>query len=141
MEKLFESYTKQAAMYINEDDMEDLTDTSVDSTAVDSTAVDADEDGTETDKEEVLDLDLANPVCPSCGATLNPIAPEIEPDEEDDEMEDGEADAIELLQSLGYVIYKPADDEEFDDEEFDDEEFEDSDENEEDFDDSDIEEF
>ena len=99
----------------------------------------------EEDGEEVLELDLSNPVCPSCGAALIPVGA-IDTTEEDEDgnpiYDDDEADAIDLLQGLGYVIYKPAaddadvegvdddfpgsDDEDFGDEEdLDDEEIED----------------
>ena len=98
----------------------------------------------EEDGEEVLELDLSNPVCPSCGASLIPVGA-IDTTEEDEDgnpiYDDDEADAIDLLQGRGYVIYKPAaddadvegvdddfpgeDDEDFDDEDLDDEETED----------------
>lgn len=98
----------------------------------------------EEDGEEVLELDLSNPVCPSCGASLIPVGA-IDTTEEDEDgnpiYDDDEADAIDLLQGLGYVIYKPAaddsdvegvdddfpgeDDEDFGDEDLDDEETED----------------
>ena len=53
---------------------------------------------------------MANPVCPSCGAQLIPVG-EIDTTEEDEDgnpiYDEDEADAIDLLQGLGYVIYKP----------------------------------
>ena len=82
---------------------------------------------------------MANPVCPSCGAQLIPVGA-IDTTEEDEDgnpiYDDEEADAIDLLQGLGYVIYKPADtdvdtDEEGVDDDFpgeDDEDFDDEDE-------------
>ena len=58
---------------------------------------------------------MANPVCPSCGAVLNPVNT-IDTEEEDEDgnpvFEDDEADAINLLQGLGYVVYKPTTEEE-----------------------------
>lgn len=114
MDKLFESYTKRAAQYLNED--EDLDDIPVDDVDVDTNVEDTDDAG--TDEEEVLELDLANPVCPSCGAALVPVGGEIDTEEEDEDgnpiYEEDEADAIELLQGLGYIVYKPVTDEEVD---------------------------
>ena len=104
--KLFESYMKRASFYLNEDEEFD-----------DVPAETDDLEGAEG--EEVLDLDLANPVCPSCGAILNPVNT-IDTEEEDEDgnpvFEDDEADAINLLQGLGYVVYKPTAEEEVDDE-------------------------
>lgn len=112
--KLFESYIKSASRYLTEDDdeLEDVVD--VDDT---ETVEDTDDD-TETgaDEEEVLELDLANPVCPSCGASL--VITDEEPIDTEDEdlgLEDDEADAIQLLQGLGYIVYKPTEPAEDDD--------------------------
>lgn len=116
MDKLFESYTKRAAQYLNED--EDLDDIPVDDVDVDVDTDVEDTDDAGTDEEEVLELDLANPVCPSCGAALVPVGGEIDTEEEDEDgnpiYEEDEADAIELLQGLGYIVYKPVTDEEVD---------------------------
>lgn len=103
--KLFESYIKSASRYLTEDDeeLEDVVD--VDDT---ETVEDTDADTETGANEEVLELDLANPVCPSCGASL--VITDEEPIDTEDEdlgLEDDEADAIQLLQGLGYIVYKP----------------------------------
>lgn len=127
---LYENYLNNAKKYLVEDE-EDLELTDVDTE--EDTDIDDVSDDTDTGEEdgaaEPVELDMANPVCPECGATLIPVG-EIDTTEED---EDGnplydvdEADAIDLLQSLGYVIYKPvAEEDEVDDEDLDDEEIED----------------
>ena len=98
---LFENYIKQASKYLKEDeeDIESLDDFEED-TPVDEVPAEEDEGAGE---EEALELDLANPVCPSCGAKLVPVSSGIDTDDLDDE----EADAINLLQELGYIVYKP----------------------------------
>ena len=111
-EKLFESYMKRASFYLNEDeDFDDVPAETDDLEGLEGVEGEEDVEG----EEEVLDLDLSNPVCPSCGAVLNPVNT-IDTEEEDEDgnpiYEDDEADAINLLQGLGYVIYKPATDEE-----------------------------
>lgn len=111
-EKLFESYMKRASFYLNED--EDFDDVPAETDDLEGLEGVEGEDGAEGE-EEVLDLDLSNPVCPSCGAVLNPVNT-IDTEEEDEDgnpiYEDDEADAINLLQGLGYVIYKPVTEEE-----------------------------
>lgn len=111
-EKLFESYMKRASFYLNED--EDFDDVPAETDDLEGLEGVEGEDGAEGE-EEVLDLDLSNPVCPSCGAILNPVNT-IDTEEEDEDgnpiYEDDEADAINLLQGLGYVIYKPVTEEE-----------------------------
>lgn len=140
---LYESYLNNAKKYLVEDE-EDLELTDVDTeedTDIDDVADDTDA-GEEDGADEPVELDMANPVCPECGATLIPVG-EIDTTEEDEDgnplYDDEEADAIDLLQGLGYVIYKPvadedavdddlpgSDDEDFGDEEdLDDEETED----------------
>ena len=113
---LYESYLNRAKKYLVEDE-EDLELTDVDTeedTDIDDVADDTDA-GEEDGAEEPVELDMANPVCPECGATLIPVG-EIDPTEEDEDgnplYDDEEADAINLLQGLGYVIYKPVADEE-----------------------------
>lgn len=121
--KLFESYIKSASRYLTEDDdeLEDVVDVD-DTETIEDTDVDT-ETGAD---EEVLELDLANPVCPSCGASL--VITDEEPIDTEDEdlgLEDDEADAIQLLQGLGYIVYKPTEpaeeDETIDDDAIDDE--------------------
>ncbi len=139
---LYESYLNRAKKYLVEDE-EDLELTDVDTeedTDIDDVAEDTDA-GEEDGAEEPVELDMANPVCPECGATLIPVG-EIDTTEEDEDgnplYDDEEADAIDLLQGLGYVIYKPVADEDAVDDDFpgsDDEDFGD----EEDLDDEEIE--
>ena len=132
---LYESYLNSAKKYLVEDE-EDLELTDVD------TEEDTDTDAGEEDgAEEPVELDMANPVCPECGATLIPVG-EIDTTEEDEDgnplYDEDEANAIDLLQGLGYVIYKPVADEDAVDDDFageDDEDFGD----EEDLDDEEIE--
>ena len=120
MDKLFESYTKRAAQYLNEDDEE------LDDVLPGDEDLDGAEDPEDGDDEEVLELDLANPVCPSCGAELIPVVGEIDTEETDEDgnpiYDEDEADAIDLLQGLGYIVYKPVEDE--GDEDLDDEDIE-----------------
>jgi len=104
---LFENYIKQASKYLKEDeeDIEILDDVEEDAPVDD---VPADEENSDEDgEEEVLELDLANPVCPSCGAKLVPVEAQIDTEDEDLGLEEDEADAINLLQGLGYIVYKP----------------------------------
>jgi len=127
---LYESYLNRAKKYLVEDE-EDLELTDVDTeedTDIDDVADDTDA-GEEDGAEEPVELDMANPVCPECGATLIPVG-EIDTTEEDEDgnplYDDEEADAIDLLQGLGYVIYKPVADEDAVDDDFpgsDDEDF------------------
>ena len=139
---LYENYLNRAKKYLVEDE-EDLELTDVDTeedTDIDDVADDTDA-GEEDGAEEPVELDMANPVCPECGATLIPVG-EIDTTEEDEDgnplYDDEEADAIDLLQGLGYVIYKPVADEDAvdtdfpgsDDEDFGDEEDLDDEENE-----------
>lgn len=127
---LYENYLNNAKKYLVEDE-EDLELTDVDTeedTDIDDVSDDTDA-GEEDGAAEPVELDMANPVCPECGATLIPVG-EIDTTEEDEDgnplYDDDEADAIDLLQSLGYVIYKPvAEEDEVDDEDLDDEEIED----------------
>lgn len=127
---LYENYLNNAKKYLVEDE-EDLELTDVDTeedTDIDDVSDDTDA-GEEDGADEPVELDMANPVCPECGATLIPVG-EIDTTEEDEDgnplYDDEEADAIDLLQSLGYVIYKPvAEEDEVDDEDLDDEEIED----------------
>jgi hypothetical protein len=127
---LYENYLNRAKKYLVEDE-EDLDLTDVDTeedTDIDDVADDTDA-GEEDGAEEPVELDMANPVCPECGATLIPVG-EIDTTEEDEDgnplYDDDEADAIDLLQGLGYVIYKPVADEDAVDDDFagsDDEDF------------------
>lgn len=119
---LFENYIKQASKYLKEDeeDIEILDDVPAD-----------EETGDEGAEEEVLELDLANPVCPSCGAKLVPVEAQIDTEDEDLGLEEDEADAINLLQGLGYIVYKPTEEGEPVDDDFpgsDDEDFNEDDE-------------
>lgn len=98
---LFENYIKQASKYLVEDE-EDFETDEIEEVEPDET----EEEGTPeegVEEEEVLELDLSNPVCPSCGAKLAPVADDVDTDE----LDDDEANAIELLKGLGYVVYKP----------------------------------
>lgn len=113
---LYESYLNRAKKYLVEDE-EDLELTDVDTeedTDIDDIADDTDA-GEEDGADEPVELDMANPECPSCGATLIPVG-EIDTTEEDEDgnplYDDDEVDAINLLQGRGYVIYKPVADEE-----------------------------
>lgn len=120
---LYENYFNSAKKYLTEAE-EDLELTDV-PTEDDADLDDIPEEGDVEDggDEEALELDLSNPVCPSCGATLIPVG-EIDTTEEDEDgnplYDEDEADAIELLQGLGYVIYKPAADVDADEEDIDD---------------------
>lgn len=138
---LYESYLNRAKKYLVEDE-EDLELTDVDTeedTDIDDIADDTDA-GEEDGADEPVELDMANPECPACGATLIPVG-EIDTTEEDEDgnplYDEDEANAIDLLQGLGYVIYKPVSEEEGevdddfageDDEDFGDEDEEDIDE-------------
>ena len=131
---LYENYFKQASKYLAEaEDDEELDEVPEDIETEEP--VDGDED-LEGAEDEVQELDMANPVCPSCGAQLIPVG-EIDTTEEDEDgnpiYDEDEADAIDLLQGLGYVIYKPVTedggeelgdegDEDFGDDDFDDDE-------------------
>lgn len=118
--KLFESYIRNASRFLTEDDeeLEDVVDTE------ETEIPEEDEEGGD-EEGEALELDLSNPVCPSCGATLIPVG-SIDTEEEDEDgnpvYEEDEADAINLLQGLGYVVYKPTDNGEAVDDDFSDEE-------------------
>ena len=139
---LYESYLNSAKKYLVEDE-EDLELTDVDTeedTDIDDVADDTDA-GEEDGADEPVELDMENPECPECGATLIPVG-EIDTAEEDEDgnplYDEDEANAIDLLQGLGYVIYKPVADEDEVDDDFageDDEDFGD----EEDLDDEEIE--
>ena len=118
---LYENYFKQASKYLAEaEDDEELDEVPEDIDTEEP--VDGDED-LEGAEDEVQELDMANPVCPSCGAQLIPVG-EIDTTEEDEDgnpvFEDDEADAINLLQGLGYVVYKPTAEEEVEDDEVED---------------------
>lgn len=133
---LYENYFKQAKKYLGEaEEDEELDEVPEDIETDEPVEGDVGEEGAE---DEVQELDMANPVCPSCGAQLIPVG-EIDTTEEDEDgnpiYDEDEADAIELLQGLGYVIYKPvadedavdddfpgSDDEDFGDDDFDDDE-------------------
>ena len=139
---LYENYFNSAKKYLTEAEDEDLELTDV-PTDEDADLDDIPEDGDDEEgaEDEVQELDMANPVCPSCGAQLIPVGA-IDTTEEDEDgnpiYDDEEADAIDLLQGLGYVIYKPVADEDAVDDDFpgsDDEDFGD----EEDLDDEEIE--
>lgn len=112
---LYENYFKQAKKYLGEAEEDELDEVPAD---IETDApVEGDEEAAE---DEVQELDMANPVCPSCGAQLIPVG-EIDTTEEDEDgnpiYDEDEADAIDLLQGLGYVIYKPlTEDEELGDE-------------------------
>ena len=119
---LYESYLNRAKKYLVEDE-EDLELTDVDTeedTVIDDVADDTDA-GEEDGAEEPVELDMANPVCPECGATLIPVG-EIDTTEEDEDgnplYDEDVANAIDLLQGLGCVIYKPVADEDAVDDDF-----------------------
>ena len=139
---LYESYLNRAKKYLVEDEEDlELTDVDTEEDAdIDDVADDTD-DGEEDGADEPVELDMENPECPECGATLIPVG-EIDTTEEDEDgnplYDEDEANAIDLLQGLGYVIYKPVADEDAVDDDFageDDEDFGD----EEDLDDEEIE--
>ena len=135
---LYENYFKQAKKYLGEaEEDEELDEVPEDIETDEPVEGDVGEEGAE---DEVQELDMANPVCPSCGAQLIPVGA-IDTTEEDEDgnpiYDEDEADAIDLLQDLGYVIYKPvteegnegvdddfagSDDEDFGDDDFDDDE-------------------
>ena len=109
--KLFESYIKSASRYLTEDEdeletVEDVEDTTGDEDFVADEEETLDNEGAEGE-EDVLEIDLANPVCPSCGASLVIADEPIDTEDEELGLEDDEADAIQLLQGLGYIVYKP----------------------------------
>lgn len=133
---LYENYFKQAKKYLGEAEEDEELDAVPEDIETDE-PVDGDV-GEEGAEDEVQELDMTNPVCPSCGAQLIPVG-EIDTTEEDEDgnpiYDEDEADAIDLLQGLGYVIYKPvaeedavdddfagSDDEDFGDDDFDDDE-------------------
>ena len=125
---LYENYFKQASKYLAEaEDDEELDEVPEDIETEEPVEGDEDLEGAE---DEVQELDMANPVCPSCGAQLIPVG-EIDTTEEDEDgnpiYDEDVADAIDLLQGMGFVLYKPAD-EEGDEEGVDDEDFSDDDE-------------
>ena len=115
---LYENYLNRAKKYLVEDE-EDLELTDVD-TEEDTDIDDAAEENEVDVAEEPVELDMANPVCPECGSNLLPVG-EIDITEEDEDgnpiYDEEEADAIDLLQGLGYVIYKPVAEEDEEDEE------------------------
>lgn len=119
---LYENYLNRAKKYLVEDE-EDLELTDVD-TEEDTDIDDAAEEDEVDVAEEPVELDMANPVCPECGSNLLPVG-EIDITEEDEDgnpiYDEEEADAIDLLQGLGYVIYKPVVDEDEEDEDLDEE--------------------
>ena len=125
---LYENYFKQASKYLAEaEDDEELDEVPEDIETEEPVEGDEDLEGAE---DEVQELDMANPVCPSCGAQLIPVG-EIDTTEEDEDgnpiYDEDVADAIDLLQGMGFVLYKPAD-EEGDEEGVDDEDISDDDE-------------
>lgn len=119
---LYENYLNRAKKYLVEDE-EDLELTDVD-TEEDTDIDDAAEEDEVDVAEEPVELDMANPVCPECGSNLLPVG-EIDITEEDEDgnpiYDEEEADAIDLLQGLGYVIYKPVAEEDEEDEDLDEE--------------------
>lgn len=119
---LYENYLNRAKKYLVEDE-EDLELTDVD-TEEDTDIDDAAEEDEVDVAEEPVELDMANPVCPECGSNLLPVG-EIDITEEDEDgnpiYDEEEADAIDLLQGLGYVIYKPVAEEDEENEDLDDE--------------------
>lgn len=109
---LYENYFKQAKKYLGEaEEDEELDDVPEDIETDEPVDGDVGEEGAE---DEVQELDMANPVCPSCGAQLIPVG-EIDTTEEDEDgnpiYDEEVADAIDLLQGMGFVLYKPADEE------------------------------
>ena len=133
---LYENYFKQAKKYLGEAEEDEELDAVPEDIETDE-PVDGDV-GEEGAEDEVQELDMTDPVCPSCGAQLIPVG-EIDTTEEDEDgnpiYDEDEADAIDLLQGLGYVIYKQvaeedavdddfagSDDEDFGDDDFDDDE-------------------
>ena len=131
----YESYLNRAKKYLVEDEGDlELTDVDTEEdTDIDDIADDTDA-GEEDGADEPVELDMANPECPACGATLIPVG-EIDTTEEDEDgnplYDEDEANAIDLLQGLGYVIYKPVTEEDEVDDDFageDDEDFGDEDE-------------
>jgi hypothetical protein len=165
---LFEQYIKQASKYLVEDEEDfDIDDTTDDVPAEDDAESDMqpcpdcggegeiDGETCETcggtgevpvegdageEDDEALELDLANPVCPACGAALIPVGGDIYADDVED---DEEAAAIELLQGLGYTIVAPKADEEGEevDDDFAGEDDDIADEDDDDFDDEDKDDF
>lgn len=119
---LYENYLNRAKKYLVEDE-EDLELTDV-NTEEDTDIDDAAEEDEVDVAEEPVELDMANPVCPECGSNLLPVG-EIDITEEDEDgnpiYDEEEADAIDLLQGLGYVIYKPVAEEDEEDEDLDEE--------------------
>ena len=119
---LYENYLNRAKKYLVEDE-EDLELTDVD-TEEDTDIDDAAEEDEVDVAEEPVELDMANPVCPECGSNLLPVG-EIDITEEDEDgnpiYDEEEADAIDLLQGLGYVIYKPVAEEDEEEEDLDEE--------------------
>lgn len=119
---LYENYLNRAKKYLVEDE-EDLELTDVD-TEEDTDIDDAAEEDEVDVAEEPVELDMANPVCPECGSNLLPVG-EIDITEEDEDgnpiYDEEEADAIDLLQGRGYVIYKPVAEEDEEDEDLDEE--------------------
>lgn len=119
---LYENYLNRAKKYLVEDE-EDLELTDVD-TEEDTDIDDAAEEDEVDVAEEPVELDMANPVCPECGSNLLPVG-EIDITEEDEDgnpiYDEEEADAIDLLQGLGYVIYKPVAEEDEENEDLDEE--------------------
>jgi hypothetical protein len=109
---LYENYFKQAKKYLGEaEEDEELDEVPEDIETDEPVEGDVGEEGAE---DEVQELDMTDPVCPSCGAQLIPVG-EIDTTEEDEDgnpiYDEEVADAIDLLQGMGFVLYKPADEE------------------------------